>query len=252
MEKTVDNFSTDKTSKDGKSYRCKDCNKICSNTYYLENREKCSGNSKKYREKHKEQLCIARKGYREENKEILTVKKHEYYIKNKEKMKVYNKNYRTLHKEHIRVTKRNAKRERKRTDPLYVLRCRLHTRIRDVFEIYLKNKRVPKSKFATYDQQEFKNHFDKFLDKPCICCNGPIITIKTANVEHIIPFGVIREEADAEILNSLKNIRLICSKCNNLKMPQDKQFIKKFRIIPQEIYKQELEKAVNGKEPTEV
>jgi len=65
-----------------------------------------------------------------------------------------------------------------------------------------------------YTKQEFYNHMEKYLNKPCERCGKVIITIKNMSIDHIIPSSTAKILDDVIRLNQLDNIRIICPRCN--------------------------------------
>jgi len=116
LELPFEQFSKDRSKKDGLRGECKVCksemkkkyyreNKEViskkNNKYYQENKDKLSEQMKKYREENKEYYIEYIKKYREENKEKISEQVKKYYEENKENIKEQTKKYKEEHKDKI-------------------------------------------------------------------------------------------------------------------------------------------------------
>lgn len=78
-EKNLNEFYLDKTHKDGRSSRCKECRKALEKMNYSKYREKAHERNKAWRELHKEQIALRMKQYSEANAETLKEKRNFKY-----------------------------------------------------------------------------------------------------------------------------------------------------------------------------
>lgn len=69
-----------------------------------------------------------------------------------------------------------------------------------------------------YSKEDVYNHLSGFLGKGCVdgrVCHGEIIiSIDGSHIDHYFPVSVAKSEQDVIKLFQLKNLRLICWKCN--------------------------------------
>jgi len=84
IEKSLSEFSPEKTGKDGLSYRCKECNRERALQYYNDHKDECRAKALKYSREHKEEAAQRYKLYREENFGALKKKAAEYRAANRE------------------------------------------------------------------------------------------------------------------------------------------------------------------------
>lgn len=106
VEKNLEEFHRNKKSKDGRTFKCKECVRFYSKSYRKENREKI----KAYAESWRKDNPGYRRSYREANKEKLSVWEKAYYESNKEKIAEYAKKYRESNRDKERA-RREAWRE---------------------------------------------------------------------------------------------------------------------------------------------
>jgi hypothetical protein len=132
IEKSLEEFSKDKSSKDGYISHCKECIK----KYQEKNKDKIKEQRKKYKEENKDKIKESDKKYRVDNKE--QIKKYqeenkeklkEYRAENKEKLKEYNKKYRKENKEQTKEYNKKYQKEKYDNDPLFKLTITLRSRM---------------------------------------------------------------------------------------------------------------------------
>jgi hypothetical protein len=122
IEKSLEEFSKDKSSNDGYKCKCKECDK----KYQEENKENIKEQKKKYYLENKESIDANNKKYREENKESRKEYDKKYYEENKEEINEQKNKYR---KENIEKTRQRT-RDRRNTDPLFKLVENLRSRMK--------------------------------------------------------------------------------------------------------------------------
>ena len=177
-EKKLTEFSKSKTKKDGLGYRCKSCIK----KYYQANKERVK------------EIC---KEYYQANKERIKESSKKYYQANKENIKENNKEYQKANKERINHHKKEYRRERRKTDPLFKMRCNLRKRTWAAFKskYWQKNNTTKDLLGCTFE--EAKQHIEKQFTKGMNWNN-----YGKWHIDHIIP------------LASAKNEQEICNLCH--------------------------------------
>ena len=96
-EKNYSDFSKNKNTEDGLSYRCK----LCDKEYRIVNKNKISICNKVYREGNREKTLKYSKNYYRNNKIKMNEQTKQYRINNKEKTSEYNKTYRKNNKKKL-------------------------------------------------------------------------------------------------------------------------------------------------------
>jgi len=184
IEKSTDEFSKEKSNKDGFQYECKECQK----KYRQENSIRIKSMIKKWEENHKDYHKNYNKSYNSPNKE--KYKKHrkeryeknkdkenkrslKYYYdnidkikarsmkyreKNKEKLKAYYKKYRETHKEYDKERINNYLKLKRKNDPVF----RLNKNISGGIYRSLKNGKGRKhwENLVGYKLKDLKKHLE--------------------------------------------------------------------------------------------
>lgn len=99
--KPLDQFSTNKSNKDGHNNECKACEKIRKAAYYLKNKDKILARNKQWHEENRDQAIEVQKIWREINIEADRENKRAYFDKNVDNIKSNSKKYRQSHKEEM-------------------------------------------------------------------------------------------------------------------------------------------------------
>jgi len=102
-EKPLNEFNKRKTSKDGYSYICKECNKkISKNNYYKRDIDTKKAYWKKYRQEHREIIRVHQEKYYQEHREEIRTKNKKYYQEHREEIQAKIKKYlQEHHEEHV-------------------------------------------------------------------------------------------------------------------------------------------------------
>ena len=115
--KSLDDYQTDKSKKDGKYSSCKLCVSFLRKSYreenkekvkkqkkesYKKNVEKISAKNKLYRNIHREKLLIYNKEYYKNNREQLLQRNKDYWVKNKISLNSKYKEYRRKKQEDVK------------------------------------------------------------------------------------------------------------------------------------------------------
>jgi hypothetical protein len=212
--KSLDEFGNDKSSKDGKQFRCKICNK----EYRKKNKEKIKEYKKEYYSKNKEKIKVKNsengKEYRKKNKEKIKVKNKEYRKMNVKRMKKRDKKYRENNKEKINQNYQNNKkaynlynviytRKRRKTDFLFRLRGNISANIKESLKIKGYTKR---NKTYTILKCDY-NFFMKWLNG--LASNGYTYGIGDLHLDHVVPISLAETEDEAYLLNHYSNYQLL-------------------------------------------
>jgi len=253
LEKNKELFRKDKSMKEGIKNICIECDKIRNKQWRDKNKEKISEKNKqwnasnkdyyiKYREDNKERLNDYNTLYREDNKEKISnykkeyQKTEEYKIKhrksskkyrenNKEKIKNYyesikddKKVYRETNKERIKEYSRDYMRERKKTDPLFKMKCNLRTTLYLALNKigYKKDSNTENIIGCSYDYfiEHIENQFESWMNWD----NHGLYETDRYNIgwdiDHIIPLNTANTIEEIYILFHYTNLRPLCSKLN--------------------------------------
>jgi hypothetical protein len=168
-DKSLDEFSSHKTVKDGKRSVCKKCDVKRVQAYRKANREKYLASVKRYNHETKEERSEKYKIYRVENKEKISKRTKLWRDSNKEHIKKYSIKYAEENKEEVRARSRKWYRENKDKFNLY---CQLRrTRVREL-----------RSDLTTIQEEEIMKRFD----------GGCALTRHKSNVhlDHVIPVSI--------------------------------------------------------------
>jgi hypothetical protein len=147
---------------------------------YLNNKEKIDAYKKEYDEKNKDLIKEKKKKYAEKNKERFKVLNQEWYLKNKDKKKNTDLSWRNRNKERVKENRINAKRRRRARQ---------------------------KSSEGTFTKKQCNELLIKQNNK-CVYCNSDIKSKHEA--DHIMPISLGGS-------NDIKNIQMLCCKCNRSK-----------------------------------
>ena len=212
-EKLTEEFSKQKTSKDGLCCVCKTCKKIYDSKYTEKNKIDIKDKRKIYYSKNKTKVDTANKSYVENNKDKIKEYQKQQREKNKVKQKEYQKEYRLKNKEN-----RNVKdKERKINDPLYKLTCNSRTMICDVFRRNGYSKKSKTSDIIGCSFEEFKLYLESKFEGWMTWDNYGLYN-GTENygcdVDHIIPLASGKTEEELIQLNHYSNLQPLCSYIN--------------------------------------
>jgi len=216
--KSLDDFCDLKSSKDGKQFRCKICNK----EYRKKNKEKIIEYKKNYYKKNKQEIQIKIKEYSNKNKESLKVYRKLYYQKNskdiKQKVKVYKqknpnakKIWKENNKEKVKKSFQKWNKSQRLHNPLYRLKRRIRSNISDSLKRqgYSKNTK-------TYNI--LKCEFDFFMNWiNGIASNNYTYGIGELHLDHVVPMSLAQTEDEAILLCHYSNYQLLTAKENLLK-----------------------------------
>jgi len=186
----------------GKSSICKECSKVNSKKYYLENKEKMNEMCRLYSKSNKEEISNKKKSYYIENKEDILNDRIEYRKNNIEKFKDKDKKYQQENKE--RINKYNCQyiKNKKKSNSLF----KLSVNIRNLVWISIKkmgySKEEETKKIIGCEFDEFKIHIEsKFLEGMSWDNYGEW------HLDHKIPISWAKNEEEVMRLNNYINFQ---------------------------------------------
>jgi hypothetical protein len=142
IEKDESYFSKHSSGKDGLRPNCKECVKVVSAEYYINNKEAITSNNKQYWAENKDSLNEWQKQYYIDHKD----EKSEYYLKNKDV---------------LNVKRRESENNRLKTDMPFKLRKYVACMIRAYFKDNKNNKRGSCIDKFEYSFDDLKIHIEK-------------------------------------------------------------------------------------------
>lgn len=203
IEKSYQEFTSDKSRKDGYHSQCKPCRYLQNKKYIELNKDKI----KKYIELNQEKIKEFNKKYYQDNKEILREKAKQKYHLNTE----YQKQYRLKNKEKIKEwhklnneKRRKQESDRRKTDSFYKFKNNTRTLIYGSFKRGT-NKYTKKTKTETIlgcTIQEFRDYIQKKFKKGmCFENHGKW------HLDHIVPLASAKTEEEIIKLNHYSNFQ---------------------------------------------
>lgn len=124
--KKYDDFTKNKTKKDGLNNYCK----LCQKHYREKNKEQIREYQKKYKQANKEKLFLQQTNYRKNNKQKIIERNKKYRLNNKEKIKLKYQQWSNKNREYIRIYKNQQYHNKHKHNIQNRLRSSLRSRIR--------------------------------------------------------------------------------------------------------------------------
>lgn len=165
----IDEFSKKKA-------RCKKCVNEYSKQYYSKNKEKILENQTSKRKTGNNKDLT----YRQTNREKISLNKKAYYQANKEKIK----EYRAKNKENLAKKSATRKKERAKTDIVFILSGRLRHRIRCAIKRQFTSKSHSTIELIGCTFEHFKNYFQRLFTKGM---NWDFFMKGKIHIDHIVP-----------------------------------------------------------------
>ena len=233
VEKDLSEFGNRKASKDGLMYKCKECNRIKSNKYSKENKEKRSITAKLRYKRDKDKILKKSKEYYEDNKEKV-LKRHKkwrdrnpdyhsdywsdniehnkkmqrkYYKNNKDYVLERNRKWKKNNKQKYRDSYNNWNAKKKKEDPLHLLKLRIRDTITKSFKKRNWGKTSLTADILGRTWLEFKNYLE---DNPY----GFTIKDEELDLDHIVPLSTAATKEDVINLHYYTNFQLLPSYYN--------------------------------------
>lgn len=248
IEKNVDFFFKNSSTKDGYNNICKECRKKVNKKYYNKNIEKIKkyreskkdlnkvymkdyyknnlSKRKEYIQKNDEVLKQKRKEYNKKNNEQLKEKRKEYNIKNKEKIQDFNTQYRknNLDSEKIRwkkyyeknkneLIKKNSKKTKEKRNTIILEKLKHNLRNRLLFYVKVKNIRKNSKTFEIIgcSPELLKEHLEKQFTKNMVWENYGYYGW---HIDHIIPLSSATNEEELYKLCHFTNLQPLWAEDN--------------------------------------
>lgn len=192
---------------------CIDCERKASLEYYHDNKEVRAKYAKEYRQKKKDDIKEYMKLYRENNRTRILKRKKERYHENKAYCLEVSRKYKQTHRVRLNEYSRVRNKERRKTDPLYALSCKIRGNIR----MSLKGKGYTK-RSSTYKMlgTDFAS-FQTYLITTAIRNYGKYFPKRTYHLDHIIPCASAKTEDELIKLQHYTNFQLLYPKDNLVK-----------------------------------
>jgi hypothetical protein len=243
LDKPKSEYYKDKNKNDGLNTFCKICKKKSIRSSYDKNLDKRKKKSKEYREANKNKNSEYNKIYRETNKDKLKKYKLSYYETNKDIIKEHDKIYYENNKDRImsnyfenrenRLVKmktwkknnrsklaeyqRNYYVERRKTDPLFKLRCNISGLIRQSLQCKGIKKNSKTRQILGCDFQTFKEHLETKFEDWMSWENYGLYNGESNygwDIDHITPSSLANSEEELVKLNHFTNLQPLCSYIN--------------------------------------
>ena len=268
-EKQLQEFSKDKSKKDGLNSACKVCSNLMIKDYTKINKDKTKASRKIYNEKNKDKNREYWGSYYAINKEILSEKAKEWYQENKESFseyrKIYNlenkdkiKEYEKLYYEANKDTALGRGKQFRENNPTYgkewfqnnkervsILsqkykeqyphRYRWRQLLSDTIQRLNQIKKDSTHKLLKYSALELKEHLDK---------QG--MDWSFHQIDHKIPLSWFEDHTPPHIVNDLRNLQPLAPNINQAKLNKymdkvDKEYLVEVLDYIKKDYKNSLE-----------
>lgn len=186
--KEFSKFHKNSASKDGHLTICKTCVKA----YQAENKERLKKSRQEYYKANKEQILKRAEKWRNKNKDKYLESCRKSRIKNKDKINKYYK-------------------KRLKDDPVFALKKRLRTRIRDYFQQRNISKNKSTKQIIGLSFQDLSSYLEStFVENYGILPTDDM----DLHIDHIKPLSIARTQGDLEDLNFFTNLQLLFSDDN--------------------------------------
>ena len=178
QSKKYDDFTKNKTKKDGLNNYCK----LCQKNYREKNKEQIREQQKEYRQTNKEKLFAQQTNYRKNNKHKIRERDRNYRLDNKEKIKLKHQQWSNKNKEYIRAYKNQQYHNKHKHSIQNRLRSSLRSRIRLAIN---KGKKCAKTmELIGCSLDHFRQHIEKqFVDG----MNWNNYGLYGWHIDHILP-----------------------------------------------------------------
>ncbi len=203
---------------------CAECNRIRAGEFYLANLERCRAYkrakhaadpepkreaARKRRTEKAGAVKEAGRRYYQENAEKIKARTRSWAAANRAAKNAYNKKWNSENKESALAHQRAYEKKRLKSDPVYALRCRMQTAIRNslIKGGYTKRSRTQEYLGCTYEQ--LKQHLERQFLKGMTWENRSLW-----HIDHIVPLASAETEDDMVALQKFTNLRPLWAKDN--------------------------------------
>lgn len=221
IKKHLSDFVKDNSTKDGLNSHCK----FCKNEYYKANKgwlkEYLQANKKRIKEYNK----VYSKSYYQLNKDKINERSKKYQQLNKEKIKEIKKQYYKNNKDKIIENGNEYVRKRKKTEPLFKLKCNLRTRTSLAFKNKGYTKNTKTQEMLGVDWEVCKAHIERQFTKNMNWENQG-----DWHIDHIIPLSSANTIEELKKLCHYSNLQPLWSVDNLIKSAKINGQQNKFRF----------------------
>lgn len=202
--------------------------KLVNKSYYENNKDLIKIKQKKYAGINSTRKATANKIYYETNKKIILKKQKKYYENNKEQSLNRGYEYRKNNKEKINLKNNIRLKDRRASDPIFKLRTRLSSSIRNSIKRRNKSKKGSILDFLPYTLDQLKTYIESLFEPWMNWNNWSKYNAKTWddndrstwvwNLDHIIPHHYFNyssmEDDEFKQCWALENLRPLSAKQN--------------------------------------
>jgi hypothetical protein len=232
IEKPRTEFWKQRCQRDGLRPRCKKCVYADNKAWEKTHREAARAGVRRWRNSEKGKAWFRayhpKYSQRPEVKERVRIQANKRYHANPEPAKRYRKekyweNPGEARRKEYEWRKANPEKAREIRRKIGLKRTanpilNFSDRVRDRLRVVLKRNGIAKSKktfdLLGYTPSQLYARLSPFLGNPCPLCGKVILTMETADIDHIVQAGYAQSITDVVRLNALLNLRLICESCN--------------------------------------
>ena len=192
---SIEEFGKDKKNKDGRSYRCKNCNNKRAKLYRENNADKLKEAKKNEYQRNKERRKVRAKEYYEENKERIIKRNSDYAKRNAQRTTSYKKRWSIKNKDRLKLMDAQKYLNNKERYKQYAAKRKALIRSVDVGDV-------------DYDKIKTRDNMK------CYLCGEKIKDDQKYHFDHVIP--LIKGGP-----HSQNNIRITHDYCNQIKGQKD-------------------------------
>ena len=202
IEKEESEFYKSNESEDGLRSHCKQCHKACGSADYQKNRDLILERQKIYREQHKERVKACSSACYQKNRDLKLKKCKIYREQNKERVKACVSTYYQKNRDLIIEKTKIYKEHRRKSDPVFYLRCKIQRSISLALQNKNYTKRSRTHEILGCSFIEFKEHIEKQF------VNGLSWENRHEwHIDRVIPISSAKTEEEVIRLNHYTNLQ---------------------------------------------
>jgi hypothetical protein len=207
-EKNLDSFGIDNKRKDGKNCVCKECRKHDSSLKKSQRKKYFED----YYQNNKEKIILNQSVYYAQNKDVVKIYKDEYYLKNLLPIAEKAKKYREENKSKLSEEKRIYSLNRRKIDPIYLMKGRLRSLVGYGFRNSGFKKTSKTRDILGCSYNDFMIHIESQFKDGMNWKNR-----SEWHIDHIIPISSAKTEDELLRLSHYLNLRPLWAKENIIK-----------------------------------